>query len=129
MTRPEMEFGTSVPARAPIKFVQPDTTFDLFVFTAFIAVSTTSSTVCCPFTWIGRSMFDATKKFVFVEPGQRAKILIPYGRFSSAIASENDDTKAFVAAYVAMNGIGWKPAADETLMIVPLRRARISCRK
>jgi hypothetical protein len=51
-------------------------------------------------------MFDAAKKFVFVEPGHSARILIPNGRFSSAIASVNEETNALLAAYVAMNGIG-----------------------
>ena len=50
-------------------------------------------------TGSGMKLYNAaSKKFVSVAPGQQAMILIPNGRFSSAIASLNDVTKAFVAA-------------------------------
>src|SRR5690348_4409902 len=91
------------------------------------AAFTTSSAVCTVRKG-GRSIFDAAKKFVSVTPGHNASTRIPYERFSSDSASENDNTNAFVAAYVAMNGTPWNEAVEATLMIVPWRRSRIGPR-
>src|SRR5881394_964493 len=95
--------GTTRSASTAIKFVQPEITELLRRFRARSAVSTTSSGVC-EVRAGGRCMREASKKFVSVTPGHNAITSIPYGRFSSHKLSENDSTKAFVAAYVAMKG-------------------------
>jgi len=119
-------FGTILTSTETTKFTKPDTILVRELRTPRIAVSTTSADVCWPLICTGLSIFAAAKKLVLVEPGQSAIILIPNGRFSSAMASENEVTNAFVAAYVAKKGIGWKLAAEDTLMIVPLLRSRIA---
>src|SRR6185503_7817210 len=97
--------GTKRSASTITRLLKPDTTCPLPRPSAFIAVSTTSSAV-----WAARAgglcPCAASKKLVSVTPGHKANTSMPYGRFSSQMASENESTKAFVAAYVAINGTG-----------------------
>ena len=48
---------------------------------------------------------------------------------SACSASEKDCTNAFVAAYVAMPGTGWKAASEATLRIAPARRSTIGAQE
>jgi hypothetical protein len=58
-------------------------------------------------------------------PGARTVHETPVPASSAWSASENDCTNAFVAAYVAMLGTGWKAASEATLRIAPARRSTI----
>ncbi len=61
-------------------------------------------------------------------PGASTVHETPLPASSAWSASENDWTNAFVAAYVAMPGTGWKAASDATLRIAPARRSTIGPR-
>src|SRR5215208_3622256 len=91
------ERGTKRSASTVNQLVQPEITVLLCLFNAVRAVSTTSSAVCTVRIG-GRSIPATWKKLVSVTPGHNAITWIPCARFSSHNASENESTKAFVAA-------------------------------
>jgi hypothetical protein len=59
------------------------------------------------------------KKSVSVGPGHSASTRTPDPRVSCHRASLKDKTKALLAAYTAMLGIGWNAAVEATLMTRP----------
>ncbi|GIU87585.1 MAG: hypothetical protein KatS3mg009_2100 [Acidimicrobiia bacterium] len=61
-----------------------------------------------------------------VYPGHSVVTRTPSGRSSSCSAWPNEVTNAFVAAYVALSGIGWNDARDETLRMAPPPRAAMA---
>ena len=50
----------------------------------------------------------------------------PFEASSEWVPSVRLSTNAFVAAYVAVPGIGWKAAVEATLMIAPRPRSAIA---
>src|ERR1700687_1896436 len=91
------ERGVKRSASIIMKLVQPETILLLRRARPVKAVSTTASGVCDARAE-GFWPCAASKKFVLVTPGHSATTVTPNDRFSSHNASENERTKALVAA-------------------------------
>src|SRR5580692_7296978 len=106
-TRAARGLGTLDPSAASILLRQPLTTWLLPAASARNEAITTCSQVSPEPSGNGASLRPAAlKKFVAVGPGHTASARTPLPRSSSSSARLQCSTKALVAPYVAIHGVG-----------------------
>src|ERR1700733_6894143 len=117
--------ATSRPPKLTAFGTRPGTTLRLPSTIPPMACSATSCGDTCASGMLNRSALAISPHSVGTGPGHSTVTETPVPCSSSCTASEKVCTKAFVAEYTAMKGIGWNPAIEAILSTAPAPRSII----